>query len=65
MNSNNSSGWFFLDKPTGMTSNFALQKIRIFNNSKAGFVGTLDPLASGFLPIALGKATKIIPLSKK
>ena len=66
MNSNNSSGWFFLDKPIGMTSNFALQKIRrIFNNSKAGFVGTLDPLASGFLPIALGKATKIIPFIEK
>ena len=66
MNSNNSNGWFFLDKPIGMTSNFALQKIRrIFNNSKAGFVGTLDPLASGFLPIALGKATKIIPFIEK
>ena len=66
MNNNNSSGWFFLDKPIGMTSNFALQKIRrIFNNSKAGFVGTLDPLASGFLPIALGKATKIIPFIEK
>ncbi len=66
MNSNNSSGWFFLDKPIGMTSNFALQKIRrIFNNSKAGFVGTLDPLASGFLPVALGKATKIIPFIEK
>ena len=66
MNSNSSSGWFFLDKPIGMTSNFALQKIRrIFNNSKAGFVGTLDPLASGFLPIALGKATKIIPFIEK
>ena len=66
MNNNNSSGWFFFDKPIGMTSNFALQKIkRIFNNSKAGFVGTLDPLASGFLPIALGKATKIIPFIEK
>ena len=66
MISKNSSGWFFLDKPIGMTSNFALQKIRrIFNNSKAGFVGTLDPLASGFLPIALGKATKIIPFIEK
>ena len=66
MNNNNSSGWFFLDKPIGMTSNFALQKIRrIFNNSKAGFVGTLDPLATGFLPIALGKATKIIPFIEK
>ena len=66
MKINNWSGWFFLDKPIGITSNFALQKIRrIFNNSKAGFVGTLDPLASGFLPIALGKATKIIPFIEK
>ncbi len=66
MNCNNLNGWFFLDKPIGMTSNFALQKIRrIFNNSKAGFVGTLDPLASGFLPIALGKATKIVPFIEK
>ena len=66
MNNNNWSGWFFLDKPIGVTSNFALQKIkRIFNNSKAGFVGTLDPLASGFLPVALGKATKIIPFIEK
>ena len=66
MNCDNWSGWFFLDKPIGITSNFALQKIRrIFNNSKAGFVGTLDPLASGFLPIALGKATKIIPFIEK
>ncbi len=66
MNNNNWSGWFFLDKPIGVTSNFALQKIkRIFNNSKAGFVGTLDPLASGFLPVALGKATKLIPFIEK
>ena len=66
MSTNNWSGWFFLDKPIGVTSNFALQKIRkIFYNSKAGFVGTLDPLASGFLPIALGKATKIIPFIEK
>ena len=66
MNKKNWSGWFFLDKPIGITSNFALQKIkRIFNNSKAGFVGTLDPLASGYLPVALGKATKIIPFIEK
>ena len=62
MISNCISGWFFLDKPIGITSNSVLQKIRkVFNKSKAGFVGTLDPLASGFLPIALGPATKIIP----
>ena len=66
MNSNNWSGWFFLDKPIGVTSNFALQKIKkVYNSSKAGFVGTLDPLASGVLPIALGKATKIIPFIEK
>ena len=60
------NGWLFLDKPVGITSNFALQKIRkIFKNSKAGFVGTLDPLASGFLPIALGSATKIITYIEK
>ena len=66
MNNKNWSGWLFLDKPIGISSNFALQKIkRIFNNSKAGFVGTLDPLASGFLPVALGNATKIIPFIEK
>ena len=59
-------GWFFLDKPIGVSSNFVLQKIRkIFNNCKAGFVGTLDPLASGFLPVALGSATKIISYIEK
>ena len=57
----NVNGWIFLDKPIGMSSNFALQKIRnIFNFCKAGYLGTLDPLASGFLPIALGSATKTI-----
>ena len=57
----NVNGWIFLDKPIGMSSNFALQKIRkIFGFCKAGYLGTLDPLASGFLPIALGGATKTI-----
>ena len=60
------NGWFFLDKPLGITSNLALQKIRkILDNCKAGFVGTLDPLASGYLPIALGTATKIISYIEK
>lgn len=59
-------GWLFLDKPFGLSSNSALQKIRhIFNRVKAGHVGTLDPLASGVLPIALGEATKLIPLVEK
>ena len=57
----NINGWIFLDKPIGISSNLALQKVRkIFNYCKAGYVGTLDPLASGFLPIALGNATKTI-----
>ncbi len=50
-----------MDKPIGMSSNIALQNVRkIYENCKAGYIGTLDPLASGFLPIALGKATKTI-----
>ena len=61
MNENNINGWIFLDKPIGISSNKALQKVKkIFYNCKAGYVGTLDPLASGFLPIALGKSTKTI-----
>ena len=56
-------GWIFLDKPIGLSSNKVLQSVRkIFNNCKAGYVGTLDPLASGFLPIAIGNATKTIRL---
>ena len=58
---NSINGWIFLDKPIGVSSNKVLQKVRnIFHNCKAGYVGTLDPLASGFLPIALGKSTKTI-----
>ena len=61
MKDNEISGWIFLDKPIGISSNRVLQKVRkIFNNCKAGYVGTLDPLASGFLPIAFGKSTKTI-----
>ena len=55
------NGWVFLDKPKGISSNKALQRVRkLFFGCKAGYVGTLDPLASGFLPIALGKTTKFI-----
>ena len=61
MKENDISGWIFLDKPIGISSNRVLQKVRkIFHHCKAGYVGTLDPLASGFLPIALGKSTKTI-----
>jgi tRNA pseudouridine55 synthase len=56
------SGWVVLDKPEEMTSTHAVSAIkRIFNANKAGHAGTLDPLASGILPIALGEATKTVP----
>ena len=61
MNLKKKKGWLLIDKPIGVTSNFVLQKVRkVFENCKAGFVGTLDPLASGYLPVALGSATKLI-----
>jgi len=54
------NGVLLLDKPTGITSNGALQIVkRLFNANKAGHTGSLDPLASGMLPICLGEATKI------
>lgn len=56
------SGWVVLDKPEDMTSTHAVSAVRrIFNAQKAGHSGTLDPLASGILPIALGEATKTVP----
>lgn len=56
------SGWVILDKPKGMGSTEAVSKIKwLFNAEKAGHAGTLDPLASGMLPIALGEATKTVP----
>ena len=58
---NNISGWIILDKQSGITSRQALSKIsKIFNFNKIGHGGTLDPLATGVLPIALGEATKLI-----
>jgi tRNA pseudouridine55 synthase len=54
-------GWVILDKPLGMSSTQAVGKVRfLFNAEKAGHGGTLDPLASGLLPIALGEATKTV-----
>ncbi len=54
-------GWIALDKPEGLGSTQALAKVkRLFNAAKAGHGGTLDPLASGLLPIALGEATKTV-----
>lgn len=56
----NINGILLLDKPVGLTSNAALQKVkRLFNASKAGHTGSLDPLASGLLPLCLGEATKL------
>ena len=56
------SGWLVFDKPVGMGSTEAVSKIKwLFNAEKAGHAGTLDPLASGMLPIALGEATKTVP----
>jgi len=55
-------GWLLLDKPDGMTSTAAVATVkRLFNAAKAGHAGTLDPLATGVLPIALGEATKTVP----
>ncbi len=55
-------GWLILDKPVGMTSTHAVAVVkRAFQAKKAGHAGTLDPLASGILPIALGEATKTVP----
>ena len=56
------NGWVILDKPVGMTSTHAVAVVkRALNAKKAGHAGTLDPLASGILPIALGEATKTVP----
>ncbi len=55
------NGWIILDKPLEVTSTQAVGRVRrLFNARKAGHGGTLDPLASGVLPIALGEATKTV-----
>jgi tRNA pseudouridine55 synthase len=55
------SGWVIFDKPFGMGSTQAVAKVKwLFGAEKAGHAGTLDPLASGMLPIALGEATKTV-----
>lgn len=57
-------GWIILDKPLEMTSTQAVSAVRrVFNAKKAGHAGTLDPLATGILPIALGEATKTVPFT--
>lgn len=56
------NGWLIFDKPQGMTSTQAVTRVkRLYDAAKAGHAGTLDPLATGVLPIALGEATKTVP----
>ncbi len=56
------SGWVVLDKPVGIGSTQCVSKVKwLYKAAKAGHAGTLDPLASGMLPIALGEATKTVP----
>ena len=58
----NVHGWLILDKPVGLTSTQAVSRLkRLFGTRKAGHAGTLDPLASGCLPVAFGEATKTVP----
>jgi tRNA pseudouridine55 synthase len=58
-------GWVNLDKPYDMTSTDAVNRVRrLLNAQKAGHAGTLDPLATGVLPIALGEGTKTIPFAQ-
>ncbi|MBM3513724.1 MAG: tRNA pseudouridine(55) synthase TruB [Alphaproteobacteria bacterium] len=58
-------GWINLDKPVGVTSTAAVGRVRrALGASKAGHAGTLDPLASGILPIALGEATKTVSFAQ-
>ena len=55
------NGWINLDKPVGITSTQAVGRLKfLFNAKKAGHAGTLDPLASGVLPVAFGEATKTV-----
>lgn len=57
-------GWVNFDKPEGLTSSQAVGKVRrAFRAQKAGHAGTLDPLAEGILPVALGEATKTVPFA--
>ncbi len=60
-NDSNINGWLIINKPSGMTSNAVNSKIRyLLKTKKTGFLGTLDPFASGVLPIAIGHATKLL-----
>jgi len=57
-------GWLVFDKPQGMTSTQAVSRVRhLYGAQKAGHAGTLDPLATGVLPVAFGEATKTMPFA--
>ena len=57
-------GWVVIDKPVGITSTHAVGEVkRAFEAQKAGHAGTLDPMASGVLAVALGEATKTVPFA--
>src|SRR5580704_11924733 len=59
------SGWLVIDKPVGITSSQVVVRLRRATGVKAGHAGTLDPLATGVLPIALGEATKTVGFVSK
>src|SRR3984893_2350374 len=59
------SGWLVLDKLAGITSSQVVVRLRRATGVKAGHAGTLDPLATGLLPIALGEATKTVGFVSK
>jgi tRNA pseudouridine55 synthase len=59
------NGWLVIDKPAGITSNQVVVRMRRATGMKAGHAGTLDPLATGILPIALGEATKTVGFISK
>ncbi|MDR2645947.1 MAG: tRNA pseudouridine(55) synthase TruB [Holosporaceae bacterium] len=63
--SNYFNGWLCLDKPEEMSSNFAMTKVRRILRTPTGYVGTLDPFATGVLPIAVGEARKFIRFIEK
>jgi tRNA pseudouridine55 synthase len=58
-------GWLVIDKPAGITSNRVVTMLKRATGMKAGHAGTLDPLATGILPVALGEATKTVSFVSK
>jgi tRNA pseudouridine55 synthase len=58
-------GWLVIDKPQGITSSRVVERVRRATGMKAGHAGTLDPLATGILPVALGEATKTVGFISK